>query len=213
MIKIFDACLNQLQEDSDNNNLSLLRLAREEFHKLTGEFGEGEPWFEVRMTMFLEWYLLDRPGPDGKTPVKRYIDRYANVLDPVTLLQFNYLKSTLRSAFKIIKIKENKLLMDDIIGGGRWLARWVLPFVGLEPGDIFGARLIMINGEIYIGRGVVRHSGQANEIIEKIVKRAINSRMAKRKIVDHLDKMKLKLDRYSNVKIKHVYQYPDGATL
>jgi hypothetical protein len=37
--------------------------------------------------------------------------------------------------------------------------------------------------------------------------------MPPRELVDHLDKMRLKLDRYSNVRIRHVYQYPDDAVM
>jgi hypothetical protein len=37
--------------------------------------------------------------------------------------------------------------------------------------------------------------------------------MPPRELVDHLDKMRLKLDRYSNVRIRHVYQYPDDAIM
>lgn len=210
----YSSHIERIRQNTLQDGLADIRLAREEFHRLTGEFDEGEPWFELRMTMFHDWYLLDRTGQDGRTPAQRFLDESRRELDVSgELKQFANLTVTLRSAFTLRKIRGNLLLMDDLILGGRWLATWTLPTVGLAVNDILDSRIVLVHGIPTTGRGTVLHPREARESIEKIVDRAIAQRMPPRTIVDHLDKMKLKLDRYSNVKIRHVYQYPDDAVL
>ena len=209
----YEAFIERLQQHATREGLSDLRLARDEFHRLTGEFEEGEPWFETRMRMFLDWYLLDRRGHDDITPVESFIEANRSTLDDADRKQFEHLTVTLRSVFKIVRMRGDSLLLDDLAGGGQWLARWILPTVGLKKNDILNSRMVLFDDIVTIGRGAVLHPREALESVERIVARAYREEMPARQIVDHLDKMRLKLDRYSNVKIRHVYQYPDDALL
>jgi len=209
----YDYFIERVQHAATRGGLADVRLAREEFHNLTGKFEEGEPWFELRMNMFHDWYLLDRRGVDGATPVERFIDDHRDRIDPTELPQFEHLTVTLRSVFRLLSIKGKALQLDDLAGGGRWEARWTLPTVGLALGDIIDSRIVMFDGQPITGRGAVLHPREAHEAVETIVNRARREGMRPREVVDHLDKMRLKLDRYSNVRIRHVYQYPGDAHL
>ncbi|MBN2671662.1 MAG: hypothetical protein JXX29_08305 [Deltaproteobacteria bacterium] len=200
--------LEMLQQDAAETGLADFRLAREEFHRLTGEFEEGEPWFETRMTMFMDWYLLDRKGPDDLTPNERFLNKRGAELSPTDKKQFELLNVTLRSIFQIEKKNGSDLLVEDLLSGGQWKARWTLPSVGLALDDIFNSRLFMIDGKLEIGRSAVLHPVDAHDAIFDIVDRAQKENMPARQMVYYLDKVKLKLDRYSNVKIRHVYKYP-----
>jgi hypothetical protein len=205
--------LERIQLEAVSEGLTEIRLAREEFHDLTGEFEEGEPWFDLRMHMFLDWYLLDRPGPEGLTPAEKFLVENRGRLSQPELMQFTHLTVSLRSVFHIERIGDSELLLDDMAGGGQWSALWMMPTEGLKQGDIIDARIVMIGGQPTAGRGTVLHPREAREAIERIVERALTKGMHPREIVDHLDKMRLKLDRYSNVRIRHVYQYPGDALL
>lgn len=201
--------IENVQNNAVDTGLTDFRLAREEFHKLAGEFEEGESWFEVRMTMFLDWYLLERKGQDELTPNQRYMKEFGHLLSEVELQQHELLNVTLRSTFQIIsKLKDDWLLLEDIISGGHWKAKWTLPAVGLKADDILNSRLIMHNDNLQIGRGAVLHPSEAHDVIFEIIERAKKELFPPQKLVYYLDKAKLKLDRYSNVKIRHVYKYP-----
>ena len=203
-----DPYMEILETESASAGLADFRLAREEFHKLTGEFEEGEPWFETRMTMFMDWYLLERSGSQGHTPVERYLMAHGDHLNDQDLRAFRNLNVSMRSTFQIQKIHGDVLLLEDLILGGQWKARWTLPFAGLKADDIFNSRLILAETEIEVGRGAVLHPTDAHEALFDIVDRARRDHMPLIQTVCHLDKVKLKLDRYSNVKIRHVYKYP-----
>lgn len=205
--------LERLQAHATRNGLDDARLAREEFHRRTGEFLEGEPWYEVRMDMFLDYFLLDRPGPDGRTAVESYLAARAGVLSGAERRNLESLAVSLRSVFRLRRIRGAELLLDDLGGGGRWRAGWTLPSVGLSAGDIIDARIVLLDGIAAVGRSAVLHPREAHDAIGRIVERARGAGMPPRELVDHLDKMRLKLDRYSNVRIRHVYQYPDDAVM
>jgi hypothetical protein len=209
----YEPRVERIRQHTQHDGLSDMRLAREEFHRLTGEFDEGEPWFELRMTMFHDWYLLDRMGSTGRTPAEVFVLERGPTLDPAERLQHLHLTVTLRSTFRLSKIQGDQLSLEDMVLGGHWLVTWTLPTVGLLKDDILDARIVLVNGTPTTGRGAVLHPREAQDSIQRIVDRAVASRMPPRAVVDHLDKMRLKLDRYSNVKIKHVYQYPDDAVL
>jgi hypothetical protein len=209
----YEEHLELIQLEATSEGLDEIRLAREEFHKLTGEFDEGEPWYDLRMHMFLDWYLLDRVGPTGLTPTELYLVDNRSRLGPEQIAQLTSLTVTLRSAFRIARIRGAELLLHDLTGGGHWQASWTLPTVGLKVGDIIDARLVLTGDRLTAGRGAVLHPREAHEAIDRIVDRAVREGMPPREVVDHLDKMRLKLDRYSNVRIRHVYQYPSEALL
>jgi hypothetical protein len=213
MAGTYEEHLERIQRWNSASDLSDIVAARKEFHHLTGEFEEGEPWFELRLAMFLDWYHLDRREPDGRTPAERFLAAHRRSLDPEDLPRFQGLTVTQRAVLRIRSIDGDRLLADDLTGGGRWLATWTLPTAGLGPGDILGARLAVWEGRITAGRGAVLHPRESHEALERIVGRARSERMPPRTLVDHLDKMRLKLDRYSNVRTRHVYQYPTDALL
>lgn len=213
MTATYELLLERLQTHATRNGLDDARLARDEFHRRTGEFVEGEPWYELRMNMFLDYYLLDRPSPSGLTPAEAFLVAHGDALDPTERQRFAHLTVTLRTAFRLKRVRGAQLLLDDLGGGGRWRAIWTLPSTGLTVGDIVDTRIVLVDGVPTTGRSAVLHPREAHEAIAKIVSRARGAGMPPRDLVDHLDKMRLKLDRYSNVRIRHVYQYPDDAIM
>ena len=127
--------------------------------------------------------------------------------------QLEYLTVTMRSVFEIQEIREKWLTLQDIVRGGKWFVESEFPTVGLNRGDIMGARIVFFGGRPTIGRGIVLHPKEAHEAILEIVARAREEGYPSSKLIDHLDKMRLKLDRYSNVRIQHVYRHPSDALL
>ncbi len=209
----YEPYLERIQTDAASGDLGDLRLARKEFHRLTGEFEENEPWFDLRMIMFVDWYHLDRRGADELTPAERFVQNHGDDLDSAELLQFEQLTVTRRSVFRLSRVAGSRLLLDDLASGSQWSTYWAPPTVGLAVGDIIDARIAIVAGEIVTGRGAILHPREAHEALKRIIDRARSEQMPPRELVDHLDKMRLKLDRYSNVRVRHVYQYPTDALL
>ncbi len=211
MLVSLEDYLELIEQDAVAEGLADFRLAREEFHNLTGKFEDGEPWFELRMTMFIDWYLLDRKGLYQMTPLERFLTVRGKELAPAEHDQMVHLASSLRSCFLVLDVKNSQMKLEDLTQGSHWLIESTMPTVGLAKGDILNSRIVFFDGRPTMGRGTVLHPQEAHEAIRDIIARAKAESMAPRQLSDHLDKMRLKLDRYSSVRIQHVYRYPDDA--
>jgi hypothetical protein len=211
MLETYQDYLDMVEDDATSSGIADFRLAREEFHNASGKFEDGEPWFELRMKMFIEWYLLDRVGPAGMTPIESFIVTRGGDFSPRERVQLEQLTATLRSVFRITRTKGASLAFEDLALGGVWEVESTTPTAGLERDDIIQTRIIDFNDKLIICYGTVLHPKEAREAVISIIARAKAEGMPNRELVDHLDKMRLKLDRYSNVRINHIYRYPTDA--
>ncbi|MCU0663360.1 MAG: hypothetical protein MUC50_13670 [Myxococcota bacterium] len=203
--------MERLQHAETRGGLDDFTRARQEYHGLSGTFEDSEPCFELRSTMFLEWYLLDRLGDDGLTPAERLLANDALLSDDEKT-QLSYLCLSGRYGFEVIETRGASVLIETLGTGARFLARSIATTVGLVRGDMICARLFYFTSEPTFAKSIVLHPPEARATIREISQRAAATRMEPRVLAQHLDKMKLKLDRYSNVRIQHVYRYP-GAEL
>ncbi len=213
MFETYEDCLSEIEKFAVRDGYGEFRLAREEFHNNTGVFEDGEPWFETRMKMFMDWYLLERISLVGMTPLAAYLTEHGRDIAPEHFRRMEALSASFRSVFRILKVAGNTLILDDLASGGRWEAEGTTPTKGLEKDDIIDARIAEFGGCLILCPAVVLHQKEAREDIYSIVARAKAEKMPARELVDHLDKMRLKLDRYSNVRIQHIYRYPGDTRL
>jgi hypothetical protein len=213
MFDAYEDYLNVLESFATKDGISEFRVAREAYHTATGKFEDGEPWFEIRMMMFMDWFLLDRQGRNGLTPIEAYLTERGHTLSPEVFRQMAHLTSTLRSAFQIASIKDNTLYLNDLIRGGEWEVTATSPTAGLEKSDIIDARIAYFGRRPIMCKGIVLHPREAADRVLDIIARSRSEGMAAAELVDHLDKMRLKLDKYSNVRIQHIYRHPSETRL
>lgn len=213
MLETYEDFVDLLEKHAAKDGVGDFRIAKEAFHTATGKFEDGEPWFEMRMKMFMDWYLLDREGDEGLTPLESYLETHAAQLPENVYQQLIHLTATLRSVFQIERISRTSLLLNDLCCGGQWDVEATSPVVGLERDDIIDARIAYFGQRLIMCPGTVLHPREAKSRVLDIIARARAEGMPPREMVDHLDKMRLKLDRYSNVRIQHIYQYPGDSRL
>ena len=89
-------------DNCENQYVHLTNNAVQKHGNGYGKFEDGEPWFELRMTMFLDWYLLSRVGPEGMTPVERYLTHFGHALSKEEHEQMVHLTTTMRSVFSLV---------------------------------------------------------------------------------------------------------------
>ncbi len=186
-----------------------VRRARREFQELTGKFEEDEPWFEQRMTLFLEWYVLDRPCGDGLIPVEQFVIKEARHLEDKELEIFEGLTATHRTLVRIDRWQAGRIELTDMIGGGMWSVQQEDPMVGLQKGDFLDLRIVPFRGDLYIGRGLIFHPRVAKDCIQKTLEEAHAKGLLSFDLVNVLASQRLRFDRYRNFKVKHVYRLPE----
>jgi len=183
-----------------------VRRARREFQELTGKFEEDEPWFEQRMTLFLEWFVLDRPTSDGLTPVERFLLDEAPSLEDEELEIFEGLAATHRSLMRLERWQNGRIDLTDMIGGGSWSVLQEDSMIGLQRGDFLDLRIVPFRGEQYLGRGMLFHPRIASEHIQKVLEVAHASGHLTFDLVNMLASQRIRFDRYRNMKVQHIYR-------
>lgn len=187
-----------------------VRKARREFQDLTGKVEEDDPWFEQRMALFLEWYVLDRPGPDGLTPAERFLVEASDHLDGHEPEIYHGLTSTQRSLFRIDGWDAGRIDLTDMIGGGAWSVYQEQPMIGLQKGDLIDARIVPFRNDLYLGQAMVFHPRIASEHIVNMLEVAHASGGLTFDLVNLLASLRLRFEQYRNVKVRHVYRLPPG---
>jgi len=192
------------------SHLVEVRRARREFQELTGKFDEDEPWFDQRMTLFLEWFVLDRPGVDGLIPVERFLVDEVSQLGHTERLAFEGLAATQRTLARLDRWHGGRIEVTDMIGGGAWSVRQNLPMVGLQRGDLLDVRFVPFRGDLYLGRGMVFHPRVARGAIQDLLEAAHQQGELRFDLVNLLAAQRLRFDRYRNIKVRHIYRLPPG---
>lgn len=189
-------------------NLVDVRRARRQFQELTGKFEEDEPWFEQRMKLFLEWFVLDRIGRDGLLPAERFLVEESETLEEGEVEIFGGFTATQRSLLRIDRWHSGRIEFTDMLGGGIWSVQQKEPMVGLQKGDLLDARIIPFRGELYLGRGLLFHPRVARESIQEVLEQAHEKGLLCFELVNLLASQRLRFDRYRNVKVNNIYQLP-----
>lgn len=121
-----------------------LRQARADYEARTGELFDSDLSYERRITSFLEWYAFDRPLSFRQhlTPARVYIDSVAPSLTTPELTKLRRFTRTQLSIFEYRGFKPKEMRVVDLLTGQKLSVAQELKPIGLEPGDVFEARLI-----------------------------------------------------------------------
>lgn len=191
------------------SNLVEVRRARREFQELTGRFEEDEPWFEQRMTLFLEWFVFDRPGRDGLTPIERFLTDAGQELLAEEREIFTELQATQRTLFRLERWHHGRIELRDMLGGGSWSVHQSEPMVGLQRDDLMDARVVPFSGDLHLGHGLIFHPRVAREAIMVALEEAHQKGGLCFELINLLATQRLRFDRYRNVKVRYIYKLPD----
>ena len=136
----------------DQQVLARLVLARKVYEKFTGKIDEDQDEYELRMLGFNEWFLFDFMERERQMP---FIIEFLNTLDePVGELK--KLFSSIRYSFFECRKKKlgQNLVLEDFLKGKKYqLLPQNFP-VDLLSDEIFTGRMIDVNGEIFLFKGI-----------------------------------------------------------
>ncbi len=174
--------------------------AREEWGTQAGRVFDDDPLYEERTTAFLEWYALERPTADGRLPVERFAAVEAHDDDERRWAQS--LGRSHRSLFCVREVKEGHIALDDLLGGGAFEVTERRRLPGVEPSEIFEARLVANLGtpsELLFSRAFQFHPHEARPELKRIAERARKAGEARAETLFRLMRLRLKAVRYRHV--------------
>jgi hypothetical protein len=180
--------------------------ARADFLDATGKVHDDEPWWEERITAFLEWYALERPMQgQGRRPIDLYLG------DPELAEPARGAAAALAashwSLFETIEVLPGRAHLADLVAGGRWIVHERRKLPGLEPGDVFEARLVSEGGKTLFGRTFCFHPRGAGPAIRAFVAEAARRADPKQDVLFRLAERRMRYERYHNVQVAKVYVY------
>lgn len=187
-----------------------LIAAKAEYFQQTGEVFEDDPFFELRMASFLDYYLFDRPSPrTGLTPARELLQERAALGGPEQAAAFRAFTETLHGLFEVRKVGKGLVRLRELFSGKDYDVTERRQTVGLEKGDILEARLIPFEGHLLFSQAFIFHPRDAGKAIRAEVKRR-KKHEPQRPPVDltwDCARRQLKTERYRQIPVERIYDF------
>src|SRR5260370_6623957 len=150
---------------------SALLAAKAEYFRLTGGLFEDDKVFEQRMASFLDFYLFDWPGSEGKTPALEFFAERSASAAETAIGAYRSFTETLHGLFEVRKLGKGSIRVRELYSGKDYEVTERRQMAGLEKGDILEARLIPFAGHLLFSGAFCYHPKAATSAIRKEVKR------------------------------------------
>ncbi|HMQ10141.1 MAG TPA: hypothetical protein PKC21_06125 [Oligoflexia bacterium] len=182
--------------------------AKKDYFDEAGKAFEDEPDYELKISGFLEWYLLDRIlDEERETPAEHFAKAHQEVDMDKDFLQA--LLESQRSLFNIKNIK--KYILEDLLYQPK--AAYTLDqscieekaLLGLNKNQVIDARIFKYQDKVFIMDTIFAHSVEASSLIKKELKN--NQHLVRKNISTVLDfaYMAHRRQQFSHVDIKEIY--------
>jgi len=184
-----------------------LEAARKEYFGVTGEVFEDDASFELRMILFLEWYLLERPLGRGVVPIRAYLEENGERLEPGEREIAEALLHHRHGIFRIKKTRPPVLSLKDLWDGKTVTVEGADIARSLQAGDLVDARIVSVGGKNFFTEGVLCHPPVAEDFIKKELKAIRKGGGAgPGEFALRLAGMLLKYERYRGIKPENIYR-------
>ena len=188
--------------------LEEVKKARTDYIKIAGEVFEDDKSFEMIMTSFLEWYILDRPiKAKNKTPLRIYLDEHAASIDSDEREFSSGLVNIIHSIFEVKGQKKEFLKMRDMLSMENHLVSEGNSTHNFRKGDILEARIFPFRGKYFFSSAFCFHPKKAGKFIYselKKINKNNNSDIAD--FILKLSYMNLKWERARGIDAKEIYR-------
>jgi hypothetical protein len=185
-----------------------VKKARAEYIKIAGEVFEDDKSFEMRMTSFLEWYILDRHiNAKNKTPLKIYLDEYASSINDEEREFFSGLINTIHSIFEIKGQKKEFIKIRDLFSMENHLVSEDNINHNFRKRDIVEAKIFPFKGKYLFSNAFCFHPKTAGKFIgSEFKKMKKDSNPAVSDFILRLSYMNLKWERARGIDAKEIYR-------
>jgi uncharacterized membrane protein len=185
-----------------------LAAAQAEFQQRTGEYEAGRSWYEERIRLFHDWFLLDHVLPTGRVGLAEFLHQAGPRLpEEQRTVYRGLLAASHRSLFEVDRSRAARLRLLDRIGGTVYDLPAAVAPAGLVTCDLLDARLLRPDdGEPLLARGLLVHPRQAHQAILELVETARRDADGPPwELPDALARMKVAWDRADNPRVPAIY--------
>lgn len=198
---VFDELVSAMASDADQ-----LLAARRMYSQKNGTVEADHELYAERSDAFVEWFLFELREEDGMTRVERQVSQLSRG-DP-RMPHLLALRSSHRSLFQVVRQLPAGLLLDDLVGGGRFSVEERRRLPGVSPGDLFEARLIPDPDRrpaLCFGRALQFHPREAAESVLAQIRRAKQNAEPRTELLSRLARLRLRCFSYRHVPAERIY--------
>jgi hypothetical protein len=185
-----------------------IAAAREEYFARVGKiFEDDAEVYEARMVAFLEWYVVERPLPEGRPPVLVALERTpAEAGNADRRLALARIATSHRSLFDIAEVKGNRVELEDILGGARFSVVERRSTIGFEDGAIVEARVVWDGADPLFAKTFLFHPRDARTEILNLVDDSLMAGAGKDDIMGRLSQLYLRWHRHGHLNAGRIYK-------
>ncbi len=185
-----------------------IKTAREEYFERNGKvFEDDHEVYEARLVAFLEWYVIERPLPEGRPPVQVALARTpATPENAERRMALARIATSHRSLFDIADVKGNRIELEDVIAGARFSVVERRDTIGFEVGAILEARVVWDGTDPLFGKTFMFHPRDARTEILNIVDDSLLAGSNRDEIIARLAHLYLRWHRHGHMNAARIYK-------
>jgi len=185
-----------------------IAAAREEYFARAGKvFEDDAEVYEARMVAFLEWYVVERPLPEGRPPVLVALERTpADAANADRRMALARIATSHRSLFDIAKVEGNRVELEDVLGGARFSVVERRSTIGFEVGAIVEARVVWDGADPLFAKTFLCHPRDARTEILNLVDDSLMAGANRDDIMGKLSQLYLRWHRHGHLNAGRIYK-------
>ncbi len=180
--------------------------AKEEFYQRFGKVFPEDPFYDTRMSYFLDYFVLLRVIPgEMKTPFLKFAPTNKSIPDDLRTM----MECFRHSVFEVDSLsQDHQMTVRDLRTGNSWK---VIPkpgesLRGFSKGSVFQGCLFPDGDGAYLSNGLVIHPSQVLGEIKKFLKNSTNAGdFDEQEVLARLAFVQLRAVRHSRAGAKRIY--------
>jgi hypothetical protein len=180
-------------------------LARREYEERRGKVHQDDELWESWSAAFVEWYVVERVGPDGVPPALVSAREMRDAGDPRADL-VKALVTSHRSLFEVTAMKPGRIEVVDLLGGAELHVVEQRALHGVDVGDVAELRLVGARGEVRFARTFIYHPKAARGAIVERARAMMSRGASRRDVIDQIAQLRVQVTRYRHMAPARVYE-------
>jgi hypothetical protein len=171
-------------------------MAKIEYQKMTGETYEDDKSYNMRMALFLEWYLLDYYAP-GKniTPLEAMIEENPTSWVQGSLEVYKSISNNIQALYEVKKIRENTVTVLDLFTDEKYQVYEEDSKLVFRKNDVFQGRIVYHQGKYFFTGYYSFHPTKTQRYIKSEAKKIYLTHRVWKKELNQLEKKLAKFQK------------------